>query len=121
MDKRALWSEILVIIGLVLMGCGIRIPDLLFLGIGVVTVGAFIGRSRRRWVILLGPGLVLASAFVPYFFIAINAITGKTEISRLAKYIQYAVLSFAILITAIGATAILMDKRRTAPPSSPGS
>mgnify|MGYP001198512200 CR=1 FL=1 len=123
MDNRALWSRILASIGLVFMLSGFMVPDLMFLGIGVVTIGALIIKSRRRKIIpLLGAGLVFVSAgVVPYIFISISVLTGKAENAKMIKYTQIIVLGFAIICTAIGAIGIITDRKHPGAPPGPGS
>jgi cytochrome bd-type quinol oxidase subunit 2 len=109
-------------IGLAFMVSGFIIPDLMFFGIGIVAVGAFVIKRRRRKIIpLLGAGLVFVSAFVPYIFISISVLTGKAENVRMIRYTQNSVLGFAIIFSAIGAISILTDKKRPVSPPSPGS
>jgi hypothetical protein len=120
MDKRALWSRILVIIGLMLMGIGYRYPVLILPGIMVATVGAILSKSPRRKILLWGAGIVAAGLAAGFIFGIIVGMTGKTRIPSLPIFIGIPSF-FGVIITAIGAIAILTDKKQPASPSSPGS
>ncbi len=77
MDARARWSRILVIVGLVSMVVGAIDPlegSLMILpGVGLVALGAFLGRSRYR--ILLYWAFVLVAVGVGAMF-ALSAFGG---------------------------------------------
>jgi hypothetical protein len=64
MDRRSRWARILVIIGLVAMVIGLIDPlegSLIILpGLAVVAAGAFLGKARRRKLLLGAFGLAAA-------------------------------------------------------------
>ena len=120
MDKLAYWSRILVIIGLALIVIGIVVRVPVLSGIIVATVGAILSKSPRRKILLWGAGIFAAGMTAGLIFGIIYAMTGKTGTPSLPKLIDIPSF-FGVIITAIGAVAILTDRRRPAAPSNPGS
>ncbi len=126
MDKRALWSRILVIIGLMFIALTPSVGGFEFPGIIITTVGAILSTSRRRKIVLWAAGIV-ATAFAAMCIWAITYLRGKTGIT--AAGLAHAVPKFigiplvlGVWVIAIGAMAILTDKKRPAlPPTSSGT
>jgi hypothetical protein len=124
MDKRALWSRILVIIGLMFIALTYSYGAFEIPGIIVATVGAILSKSPRRKILLWGAGIVAAAFAAMLIWAIIYGMSGKTRITE--TDLMHAVPKFigvpfvlGIVIIAIGAIAILMDKRRTGPASPP--
>lgn len=86
MNKRKLWSRILSIIGLIAMIIGVVDPlegSLIILpGSGLVTLGAFLGKSRHRIFVYWAFGLTLigvAGLFVVSMFGGVGGNTGRSN------------------------------------------
>ena len=127
MDKRALWSRILVIIGLMFIALTYSYGAFEIPGIIAATVGAILSKSPHRKILLWGSGLAAAAFAALLIWGFIYAMTSKTRIT--AQGYALAVpkligipLVLGVVIIAFGAIAILTDKRRPAsPPMSSGA
>lgn len=126
MDKRALWSRILVIIGLMFIALTYSYGVFEIPGIIIATVGAILSNNPRRKILLWGSGIVATGFAAMFIFAIIYGMSGKTGIT--VTELEHAIPKFigipfvlGIVIIAIGAIAILTDKKRPATPSSPGS
>ncbi|MCJ7486158.1 MAG: hypothetical protein MUQ25_08350 [Candidatus Aminicenantes bacterium] len=127
MDKRALWSRILVIIGLLFIILTYWYGDFEILGVIAATLGAILSKSPRRKILLWGAGIVGVAVVGMFIFAIILGITGTTEITTMEfaqaipKFLGIP-LVLGVIIIAIGAMAILTDKKRpVSPPMSSGT
>jgi hypothetical protein len=85
MDKRLRWARILVIIGLVVMVIGIIDPlegSLIILpGIALVTIGTFLGKGRRRKLLLWAFCLAAAGIAALWIISSMEGFGGTTGVS----------------------------------------
>ncbi len=87
MDKRALWSRILVIIGLMFIALTYSYGAFEIPGIIVATVGAILSKSPRRKILFWGAGIVAAGLAAGFIFGIIYGMTHKTGIPSLPIFI----------------------------------
>jgi len=82
MKATSLWSRILAIVGLVLMLLGVLDPLegslVIVLGSGMVLLGAFLGKSRRRTLLLCGFILLAVGVGVLWGMSALGGLGGDT-------------------------------------------
>lgn len=140
MDKRALWSKILVAVALILMVRGwVPILDLilnktdltvahgsaagfLLLGNIIAFVGAILSKSSRRKLVLWGEGGVAAGMAFGVAKVMFAASTDKEL--PVPPIITSAVtfsFHFAQLVIIVGAILVLLERKRSTPPPNPGS
>jgi len=85
MDKRARWSKILLIVGLVLMVIGVLDPlegSLIILpGIGLVAISAFLVKSRYRKLLLWAFCMAVVGVAALFILSSLGGFGGKTGLS----------------------------------------
>jgi hypothetical protein len=107
MDKRARWAGILVIFGLALMAIGMIDPlegsMIILPGIAVVAAGAFLGKARRRKLLLGAFGLAAAGVAAMWILSSKGGFGGTTGLSVwwAAAMLPYPVGWFISLVAGI--------------------
>ncbi len=85
MDRRTRWARILVIVGLALMAIGLIDPlegsMIILPGTAVVAAGAFLGKARRRRLLLGAFGLAAAGIAAMWFLSSKGGFGGTSGLS----------------------------------------